>query len=87
MLVKVGDKVGGVSDVVGGFPCIILVPISCPFDLVLEFPSEHPTVQYFFDFPFLRSINDFRRWRRASSATRNWVSNGGSELDDIKDRV
>jgi len=52
----------GVVEILQVFPCIPLYPIAFPFDQVLEFPSEHSTVQDFFHNVLLFPIYEF--WRR-----------------------
>jgi len=50
----------GVFEILWVFPGIFLCSIAFPFDQILEFPSEHPTVQDLFHDIFLFSINEFQ---------------------------
>jgi len=52
----------GVVEILQVFPGIPLYSIAFPFDQVLEFSSEHPTVQDFFHNVLLFPIYEFR-WR------------------------
>jgi len=56
--------VWGVVEILQVFPGISLYPVAFPLDQVLEFLSEHPTVQDLFHNVLLFPIYEFRRqWR------------------------
>jgi len=54
----------GVVEIFRVFPGISLYLIAFPLDQVLEFPSEHPTVQDLFHNVLLFSIYEFQWWWR-----------------------
>ena len=47
----------GIGDVLEGFPCVMSVGISFPFDKILEFPSMGTRIQDCFDFEFFDIIH------------------------------
>ena len=69
------------------FPGIPLYPVAFPFDRVLEFSSEHPTVQDFFHNVLLFSIYEFRRRLRVPTSSDDRVVRSGGQLHDVKDWV
>jgi len=51
----------GMVEILRVFPGIPLYPVAFPFDQVLEFSSEHPTVQDLFHNVLLFPIYEFRQ--------------------------
>ena len=77
----------GVFEVFWVFPGVFLCPIAFPFDQVLEFPSEHSTVQNLFHNIFLFSINEFQRWWWVLTSSSNQVVGSGRQFHDVEDWV
>jgi len=69
-----------VVEILWVFPGISLYPVAFPLDQVLEFPSEHPTVQDLFHNIFLFPIHKFWEWWRVSRSS-------GNQVIDIEDWV
>jgi hypothetical protein len=78
---KFFDHLGDVfSDDRGGFPRIILSREVFPFDQILNASAIFSTIQDFFDFVLLRSVdNNWRGWWLYNSF-RKFVGNVGAEL-------
>ncbi len=57
------DKVRGM-DLISWFPCVVALGVSLPFDQVLKLfrASELSVCDDSFDFVFLFSVNEVRRW-------------------------
>jgi len=51
-----------ITKVVPIFPAVVLYYVAFPFDQILQFPLEHPTVQDFFHNVLFFAINKFWRW-------------------------
>jgi hypothetical protein len=49
-------------------PAIVTIVVSLPLDQVFEAIVPHSTIEDHFDFEFLYTINECRRWRRSTSA-------------------
>jgi len=62
------------------FPGIPLYPVAFPFDQVLEFSLEHPTVQDFFHNVLLFPIYEFRRWLRVPTIGSSGVGDNFATL-------
>ena len=77
----------GVVEILRVFPGISLYPVAFPLDQVLEFPSEHPTVQDLFHNILLFPIYEFRRRWRVPMSSDDQVVGSGRQLHNIKDRV
>jgi len=77
----------GVVEILQVFPGISLYPVSFPLDQVLEFPSEHPTVQDLFHNVLHFPIYEFRRQLRVPTSSDNRVVGSGGQLHDVKDWV
>jgi len=76
-----------VVEILRVFPGISLYPVAFPLDQVLEFPSEHPTVQDLFHNVLFFPIYEFQqRWRIPMSSD-DQVVGSGRQLHDIKDWV
>jgi len=60
--VKLCYLLRGVVKIFRVFPGILLYPVAFPFDQVLEFPSEHSTVQDHFHNILFFSIYEFWWW-------------------------
>ncbi len=63
-VIEVGDKFGGVFQVLHGFPGAVTCGKTFPLDQVMEFapPSLSAYLLYFFDFIFFFSIDKVRCW-------------------------
>ena len=77
----------GIVEVFQILLCVPLYSIAFPFDQILEFLSEHPTVQDFFHNIFPFSINKFR-WRQCVlTSSNNRVIWSQGQLHHIEDRM
>ena len=70
----------GVVEILQVFPGIPLYPVAFPFDQVLEFSSEHPTVQDFFHNILLFPIYKFRRRLRVPTIRSSGVGDNFTTL-------
>jgi len=84
--VEVRYLLWGVVEILQVLPGISLSSIAFPLDQVLEFLSEHPTVQDFFHNVLLFPIYEFRRRWQVPTSSDDWVVGSGRQLHDIKDQ-
>jgi hypothetical protein len=56
-------------------PAVVTIVVSLPLDQVFEAIVPHSTIEDHFNFKFLFTINECRRWRRMAW-NRVWCGNG-----------
>ena len=77
----------GVVEILQVFPGISLYPVAFPLDQILEFLSEHPTVQDLLHNILLFPIYKFQQWLWVPMSSDDQVIGSGRQLHDIKDWV
>jgi hypothetical protein len=68
-------------------PAVVTIVISLPLDQVFEVNVPHLTIEDRFNFEFLFTINECRRWRRSTSAAWNRVWCGNGQFYHREDRM
>jgi hypothetical protein len=74
-------------NIVPRLPGVVFNPEVLPLHQITELPVDDFAVQDVFHYPFLFSVDDFRRRRRRCVPSHNWVFRGFSKLDYVEDGV
>jgi len=76
-----------ITKVVPIFPAVVFYSVAFPFDQILQFPPEHPTVQHFFYNVLFFAVNKFWWWWWSPTPSDNGVWWSRSQLNNVEDWV